>query len=174
MKINRILWGIVLILLGVIIGMNSLGIAEIDIFFKGWWTLFIIIPNFIGLFNKRESLTGNIIGLIIGITLLLVSLEIMSWNLVSSLIIPFILIIIGLKMVLNSTFNNQVSEKIKNFNKNNVEEIAVSFNEKRINKDDEKITSLALDAVFGSINLDLRKAEIDRIVLLNAAIFCWI
>ena len=99
MKINRILWGIVLILLGVIIGMNSLGIAEIDIFFKGWWTLFIIIPNFIGLFNKRESLTGNIIGLIIGITLLLVSLEIMSWNLVSSLIIPFILIIIGLKMV---------------------------------------------------------------------------
>ncbi|NLL01774.1 MAG: cell wall-active antibiotics response protein [Mollicutes bacterium] len=162
MKINRILWGIVLILLGVIIGMNSLGIAEIDIFFKGWWTLFIIIPNFIGLFNKRESLTGNIIGLIIGITLLLVSLEIMSWNLVSSLIIPFILIIIGLKMVLNSTFNNQVSEKFKNFNKNNVEEIAVSFNEKRINKDDEKITSLALDAVFGSINLDLRKAEIDK------------
>ncbi len=162
MKTNRILWGMVLIILGIIFGINSLEIAEIDIFFKGWWTLFIIVPNFIGLFNKRENLTGSIISLTIGIVLLLVCRDIISWDLVSSLIIPFILILIGLKMVLNSTFNKQISQKIKELNKDNQEEIVASFTEKNINKDDEKIASLSLDAVFGSINLNLRKAEIDK------------
>ena len=65
-KFGNILWGIVLIILGLIIGANALGIADINIFFDGWWTLFIIIPCFIGLFKEREK-TGNIIGLFIGI-----------------------------------------------------------------------------------------------------------
>ena len=46
MKLSNILWGIVLIILGVIIGLNALDITHIDIFFKGWWTFLIIIPCF--------------------------------------------------------------------------------------------------------------------------------
>ena len=69
-KIGNILWGIVFIALGIIIALNTLGVAKINVFFDGWWTLFIIIPCFIGLFKEREK-TGNIIGLLIGIVLLL-------------------------------------------------------------------------------------------------------
>ena len=64
------LWGIVLIILGVIFGLNALNLTNIDIFFDGWWTFFIIIPSFINMFNNKER-TGSFIGLIIGILLLL-------------------------------------------------------------------------------------------------------
>ena len=52
-KIGNILWGVVLIIIGLIIGGNALGITHINIFFNGWWTLFIIIPCFIGLFREN-------------------------------------------------------------------------------------------------------------------------
>ena len=45
-KAGNILWGIVLIVIGVIFALNALDITSIDIFFDGWWTLFIIIPSF--------------------------------------------------------------------------------------------------------------------------------
>ena len=57
-KFGNVLWGIVLIIIGLIIGGNVLGITSINIFFDGWWTLFIIIPCFIGLFKDDEK-TGN-------------------------------------------------------------------------------------------------------------------
>ena len=59
-NMKSILWGVVLVLLGVLVGTNSLGITNIDIFFDGWWSLFIIIPCFIGLFSNEDK-TGNII-----------------------------------------------------------------------------------------------------------------
>ena len=64
-NMKSILWGVVLVLLGVLVGTNSLGITNIDIFFDGWWSLFIIIPCFIGLFSNEDK-TGNIIGLLVG------------------------------------------------------------------------------------------------------------
>ena len=62
-KFNRILWGIVLIALGTIFALNALEIADIDIFFKGWWTLFIIVPSLIGILTEKDKL-GNIIALL--------------------------------------------------------------------------------------------------------------
>lgn len=59
---SKILWGIALIALGVVIGLNALDITHINLLFRGWWTLFIIIPCLIGLFDdKSEGKTGNII-----------------------------------------------------------------------------------------------------------------
>ena len=65
-KTESVLWGIVLIIIGIIVGGNTFGITDINIFFDGWWTLFIIVPSFIGLFNDNDK-TGSIIGLLIGI-----------------------------------------------------------------------------------------------------------
>ena len=76
---GKVLWGIVLIVVGLIIGGNALGITNINIFFDGWWTLFIIVPCFIGLFKEREK-TGNIIGLLIGIALLLCCQDILDFD----------------------------------------------------------------------------------------------
>ena len=95
---GNVLWGIALIVLGLIIGGNALGITNINIFFDGWWTLFIISPCFIGLFKEREK-TGNIIGLLIGVALLLCCLDILDFDLIWKLALPAILIIIGLSCI---------------------------------------------------------------------------
>ena len=58
---KNIMWGIVLVVIGIVIGTNNLGITNIDVFFDGWWTLFIIVPCFIGLFSNEDKM-GNIIG----------------------------------------------------------------------------------------------------------------
>ena len=47
-KFGNVLWGLVFIAIGIIIGLNSMGVTRINIFFSGWWTLFIIVPCFIG------------------------------------------------------------------------------------------------------------------------------
>lgn len=62
MKIRNILWGILFIFVGVIFGLNALEITNIDIFFDGWWTLFIIVPCFISLFKESDK-TGSLIGI---------------------------------------------------------------------------------------------------------------
>lgn len=67
-KIENTVIGLILIIIGVIIGLNAFHITNIDLFFDGWWTLFIIVPCFFGLFKDQDK-TGNIIGLIVGIYL---------------------------------------------------------------------------------------------------------
>ena len=59
---SKILWGIVLIALGIAIGLNALDIVSINFFFAGWWTLLIIIPCLIDLFNSNgDSKTGELV-----------------------------------------------------------------------------------------------------------------
>ena len=83
-RVSNYLWGLVLIVLGVIFGLNALDITDIDIFFDGWWTLFIIVPTFIGLFKEKDK-TGNLIGLEIGICLHLGCQDYISFDLILKL-----------------------------------------------------------------------------------------
>ena len=68
-NIRNVLWGVILVVVGVIIACNSLGLTNINIFFKGWWTIFIIAPCFINLFKDNDK-TGSLIGILIGVMLL--------------------------------------------------------------------------------------------------------
>ena len=52
---KNIIWGLILITIGVIWGLNALEITKINIFFDGWWTLFIIIPCLANLFKDTEK-----------------------------------------------------------------------------------------------------------------------
>ena len=100
-QIRNSLWGLVFIILGLVVGLNALSITNINLFFKGWWTLFIIIPCFIDLFNNKDKV-GNIIGLIFGILLLLSCYDLFSFDIVILfcillVIITFIIFNKGLK-----------------------------------------------------------------------------
>lgn len=168
-KIGNALWGIVLILIGLIIGGNSLGITHINIFFDGWWTLFIIVPCFIGLFKEREK-TGNIIGLLIGVALLLSSQNLLDFDLVWKLAFPVILVIIGLSFIFKDIFNSKINEEIKKYNENKTKEneCCATFSGQNINFNEEVFKGTDLTAVFGGIKCDLRKAIIETDVVINA------
>ena len=167
-KFNNVLWGMILIIIGVIIGLNSLKITNINLFFDGWWTLFIIVPCFIGLFTEKEK-TGNLIGLLVGIILLLCCQNILSFNYVWKLILPIILIIIGLSFIFKETFNRELNEKIKKLNnkKDDKNEYSATFSSQKLNFDNEKFSGADLNAIFGEIKCDLRNAKIGKEVVIN-------
>ena len=169
-NIGNVLWGVVLIAIGVIIGGNTLGLTDIDIFFDGWWTLFIIIPCFIGLFKEREK-TGNVIGLLIGIILLLCCQDIVDFDLFWKLLIPGILIFIGLSFIFRDTFNRKISEEIKKLNKNRTSDngYCATFSGQKVRFDNEKFEGTDLNAIFGEVKCDLRTAIIEDDVVINAS-----
>lgn len=169
-KFRNILWGLVLIVLGLIIGGNALGITNIEIFFDGWWTLIIIIPCFIGLFKEREK-TGNIIGILIGIALLLCCQDILNFDMIWKLAFPLILIIIGISFIFKDTFDYKLSKEIKKLNekKVNSDEYCATFSGQNLKFDGEKFTGTNLTAVFGGIKCDLKNAIIENDVVINCS-----
>ena len=172
-KFRNILWGVLLIILGLIFGGNALGITNIDIFFDGWWTLFIIVPCFIGLFNESEK-TGNVIGLLIGISLLLVCRDLLDFDLLIKLLVPVILVILGISIIFKDVIQGKVKneikkeiQKISEKHKQN-EEYCSTFSGQDIRFDGEVFKGAELTAVFGGINCDLTKAIIEEDVVINA------
>lgn len=159
MKKNYIL-GIIIILIGIIFLGNNLDIWNINILFKGWWTLFIIIPSIKGLIEK-EYIT-SLLGLSIGILLLLSSQKIISWSMVGEIFIPIVIIVLGLSFIINP------KKKVTNNNKDIYFGIFSSTEEKILNLDKD-ITCIA---IFGGIDLDLSSAKIkDNIKIECVSIF---
>lgn len=165
MKNNKsLIWGLILIGIGVVIGLNSFDIVDVNLFFKGWWTLFIIVPSLIGLMNDDEK-TGSLIGLLIGLLLLLNAQNIIDFELIWKLIVPAILIIIGLSFIFKNT--NKKIPSVKND-----EEICSTFTNQKIKMDKETFKGTNIDAIFGGVTLDLRGSKIkDEAVIKASAIF---
>ena len=111
---NKIL-GLIFIVIGIIIMLNALNVTSIDIFFDGWWTLFIIIPSLVSLINQKD-ITGSLIVLFIGVLLLLSAQNVLDFDIIWKLLLPAIMIIIGLSFIFKDLFNNKVSEEIKKIN----------------------------------------------------------
>ena len=169
-KFRSILWGVALILLGLIFGGNALGITNIDLFFDGWWTLFIIVPCFIGLFKENEK-TGNVIGLLIGIALLLACQDIIDFAIIGKLWFPAILVGIGVSIIFKDTIGSKVNKEIKKLNENKTtkNEYCATFSGQDLKFDGEIFNGADLTAVFGGVKCDLRKAIIESDVVINTS-----
>ena len=147
-NLSSIVWGLVLIAAGVILGGNALGWFNVNLFFNGWWTLFIIVPCTINLITDKNRL-GPLIGLLVGVALLLACQNVFSFDIMWKLVLPIVIILIGLSLICKNLFSHKFNEKITELNK--------EFKGKN------------LSAVFGSVILDLRKAKIKDDVLINAS-----
>lgn len=169
-KFGNILWGIVFIVVGLIWAGNALGITDINLFFNGWWTLFIIIPCFIGLFKDQEK-TGNLIGLLIGTVFLLSCQGYLDFDTIWKLMFPTILVIIGISLIFKDTINGKINKEIKKLNLNKTEEnsYCATFAGQDINFDNQEFKGADLTAVFGGLKCDLRKATIKKDVVINAS-----
>ena len=163
--------GFVLIFIGIILGLNAFGITSINIFFEGWWTLFIIIPSLIGLIEDKDK-TPSLIFLILGIWLFLASRDLIEFGLLIKLLLPALLIAIGLLIVFKDVLNinNKDIKKLeKNSNDNNYYAI---FCSQKIDFDKEKVNNIDAKSFFGDIKLDLSNANIEKdIVIQTLSIF---
>lgn len=165
-KISNLLWGLIFILVGVVFGLNALGISDINIFFDGWWTLFIIVPCFIGLFNDDDK-SGNLIGLIIGACLLLGCLDVIEFEIIWKLMVPFILVMIGLSFIFKDMLNSKIKKDIKKLNKNDLKECCACFSSQDLDFSNEEYKGSSLTAIFGNIKCNLKDAVIKEDVVIN-------
>jgi len=167
-KIKNLLWGLVLIIIGIIFGLNALEITHINIFFNGWWTLFIIVPSFIDLFKEKDK-TGSLIGMFIGIGLLLACNNIINFNIIWKLSFPIVLVIIGLSLIFKDNLNGKIKKEMKKLNKNTDKEYYATFGFQTINFSNEDFNGCNLNAIFGGLKCDLSKSKIKKDSIINAS-----
>lgn len=168
-KFENILWGIAFIVVGLILAGNAIGITNIDIFFDGWWTLFIIVPCFIGLFNDSDK-TENVIGLVIGGTLLLACQGLLNFEMVWKLVVPVALVIIGVSIIFKDSIHGKINSEISKINKSqkDIPSYCATFSEQNANFENEEFKGADLTAVFGGVKCDLRQAIINSDTVIKA------
>ena len=168
-KISNLLWGLVFIVLGVAIGLDSFGLTEINFFFDGWWTLFIIIPCFIEIFRSKFKIL-NIIGIATGTALLLFCQRIFSLEMLLKLAVPTILVLIGITLVFKDAIFAPKSAPLKKSTDKKGEEdkYKTSFSNKKIKYDNQVFYGNDLSASFCTLVCDLRNAIINEDVIINA------
>ena len=164
-KTTGILWGSVLIVVGIVFGLNALGVADIDLFFDGWWTLFIIVPCAIGLFTEKDK-TGNIIGIFIGLALLLAAQGVFSFDIFWKLLFPAIIVIVGLRLILGNILKKEPKGDKRS---RPAGEHCATFSGVNANYAGEVFEGANLTAVFGGVECHLENAIIESDVVINAS-----
>lgn len=169
-KANRILWGILLVVIGLLLGLNVLGITDFELFFDGWWTLFIIVPCTVGLFTHHEKM-GNLIGLCIGVFLLLCCQNVLEFDMLWKLALPVIVILFGIKMILGSVFDRTSAEAIKKITESgkSIRKGTAIFCGENMNYSGEVFQGAELNAVFGGLKCDLRNAVLEGDCVIQAS-----
>lgn len=166
-KIKHIFWGILLVAVGVIWALNVCGVTDINLLFKGWWTLFIILPCAVGLFTERDKL-GHLIGLAVGVILLLGTRDILPFDLLWKLLVPVAVILIGLRLIFKDIFRKKEKKWLR-FDRKSAGARAFSaiFSGEDVNYNGIVFEGAELTAVFGGIDCDLRGAIIERDVAIE-------
>lgn len=166
-KTSNILWGLFFIIIGVGFAGNAFGIWNFELFFRGWWTLFIIVPCAISLIRNGFRVS-NLAGLLIGIMLLMSSRGMIDGNVMGKLIVPFIFVLIGISMIFKNLFRGDRGLYIDVKYQGGSSEHSAIFAGNSYQVTGEKFMGTTINAIFGGVDLDLRNAIIDEDIVINA------
>lgn len=100
-NLGSIVFGCILIIVGVIVGLNLFEITNINLFFDGWWTLIIIIPSIVVIISGKHKIDG-VVGLVIGVILLLVCQDIITEETVIKFAVPLLIVSLGLSILIKA------------------------------------------------------------------------
>lgn len=161
-KIANILWGLVLIAIGVIVGGRVMGLWNFSVLFPGWWTLLLIFPCFISIIRNGPG-PLNLILLLCGILLLLEANRIVEGRMVAKLLIPAIFFIIGLFLLFRSIFTGEKHR----YNGQQIYTATFAGNVV-VPSEGGAFQGCAAEAVFGGLDLDLRNVLIEDGAVIEA------
>ncbi len=180
-KTKGIICGLVIIIFGLLFGLREADILSFDIFFDGWWTLFIIIPCTVGLITDKRNKTPHLIGIIIGVILLVRNYVDLSEY--KGYIFPACVVLVGIIIIFNSFSSKKESITagsnadgftVENFvpsDSADKNEYYAVFSGKDL-RPQGVFTGGRFTATFGGLKLDLRNADIaDNCVIDVSATF---
>ena len=170
-KISNVVWRLVLSLIGVGYAGGNLGVWDFNLFFQGWWTLFIIVPCFINLIQYGPN-GGNIAGLCVGAALFLAAQGFLEFSLIRKLLVPAILVLVGISILLGNTkrrITDQQGNQIP-YEKTGMggSDVSGVFDGRKVHYDGQRFEGATVSAVFGGVDMDLRSAVIERDVRIDA------
>lgn len=170
LKMSNVIWGLIFILVGVGFAGNAFGLWDFNLFFRGWWTLFIIVPCAMSLIKNGYN-TGAVVGLGIGVMFFLSATSLFDTRVVGKLILPVIFVLIGVNLIFKNVFHRERNRIGVDYQGGDAEYSAV-FSGGQYKFAGERFMGTTINAVFGGIDLDLRDAIIEEDVVINAtAIF---
>lgn len=161
-RISSMVWGLAILTAGVILTLNALDVTNIDIFFDGWWSLFIIIPFAVGLLTEKDK-TGNLIGLLIGVAILLANQNVFSFHMLWKFLVPVLVILLGLKIFAGAFKKDKGGVKvIVDVDSKDLPPNVALFSGVDIHPNNEVFNGTELVAIFGGVDCDLRDAIFER------------
>ena len=166
-RIGSIIIGLALVALGVIFAGNVLGLWQISVFFKGWWTLFIIIPCLVSMFTDGPGI-ANVIGALVGVALLLARQDVITFELVLKLIFPVVLIVVGLFIVFGTHIRGKLKQ-VRQANPGDGKNYSAVFGSQKAFYPAEPFEGAECSAVFGGITIYLPTTV--KVVTHNTPIF---
>lgn len=163
-RLFSLIVGILAIFVGVGYGLQALGYIEhFTVFFKGWWTVFIIVPAIVSFFHRHSNKMISLVMLLLGVGLLAWQ---QNWLDVSmtKLIFPVIAILFGISIIVSAFTkkNDHVPEcEVMIPEDGSLPKYEVAFGEIKPNYNGQKFEGCRLDVAFGNSVLDLRQALIE-------------
>lgn len=165
-KVANILWGLVLIAIGVLVFGRVMGFWEFSVLFPGWWTLFLIVPSLVSMIKHGIRPVNSII-MLCGVLLLLEQNHVIERGTLGKILVPAIFFLIGLFILFRALFTGS-----KQHYSGSQGYSATFGGNTVVPTDGEAFQGCVADAVFGGLDLDLRDVRIeDGAVIEATAIF---
>ena len=169
---GRFIIASVFIVLGVVFLIGNLDIIDVDVggFVADWWPAILILLGVAGLARSRAAPVGQIVLIVVGVVLLLITLDVVD----SGLFWPVIIIGIGVWILLGGrTVRRRPTSEVSGVEEKDGNAIDVSA---LFSASEQRVTSQSLragkvSATFGSVVLDLGGAKLVRDPVLDVDVF---
>lgn len=172
---SSLIWGLIFVVLGIIFGGNALNIWDIDIFFPGWWTLFLIIPGLISMVRYGFNWGSGIL-VIIGLVLLFDELDIIDDGAIWKLIFPLVLVAVGI-YIIASFFRGGTKKNIEadeysksksyKYDSTQYPRYTAILGGGDYKNNTEDLKGIVAEAILGGLSIDLRDAKITEDIVLE-------
>lgn len=172
---SALIWGLIFVAVGIIFGGNALNIWYIDIFFPGWWTLFLIIPGLISMVRYGFNWGSGIL-VIIGLVLLFDALDIIDDGVIWKLIFPLVLVAVGISIIA-SFFRTGTKKGIESdeysksksykYDSTQYPRYTAILGGGDYKNNTEDLKGVVAEAILGGLSIDLRDAKITEDIVLE-------
>ncbi len=163
-RTSKIIGGIALLAFGIVWALELLDVISISL--EGWWTIFIIVPCFVNIFNDKHK-TGSILGFGIGILLLMAARDVILWADIWKYMICLVAVVWGIALLFFSKkgscchCRHSASEpKTIVMDGSKMHKIDVSFSKQDYSYSGQRFEGAEVHTSFGFTSLDLRGADL--------------
>ena len=170
-----LIWGLIFVIVGIIFGGNALNIWHVDVFFPGWWTLFLIIPGLISMVRYGFNWGSGIL-VIIGVVLMFDALDIIDDVIVWKLIFPLVLVAVGISIIAsffrggtkkNIEADEYSKSKSYKYDSTQYPRYTAILGGGDYKNNTEDLKGIVAEAILGGLSIDLRDAKITEDIVLE-------